>query len=401
MDTHIYIALPLLDELDNLDLIFNNLVAQTFKDFTLVVCVNQPNDWWNDDYKRKICNRNALTIEKIKNQATISTINCIIIDKSSNGNGWEDKKHGVGWARKTIMDKISSISNENDIIVSIDGDTYYKPNYLQTIINYFNSHSKIDVISIPYYHPQNSDKQANRAILRYEIYMRYYFLNLVRIKSPYTFSALGSALTFRQRALSKIGGFTPKKSGEDFYFLQKMVKYKPISNWITEKVYPAARFSDRVYFGTGPAMIKGNNGDWSSYPLYPISLFDNIHAFYNLIPKLYIKNIDTPIDSFWNNKNDRNSIFNKLRANNKDLPHFTKAVHDYFDALKTLQYLKSSYTPGNEERNLIEFLNTNFAAGINNNLLNGFSFNNSTLKHLNAIRDFLCKKEDFYRQQIS
>ena len=401
MSNKLYIAIPLLDELTNIKLIISNLASQTYTNFELVVCINQPDIWWDDESKIEVCERNIKSIELINKLASENNIDFTIIDKATKGKAWQGKNIGVGWARKTIMDHIALSASDEDIIISLDGDTYYKDNYFAVIHNHFVNNPKIDTISIPYYHPLNEDKDASRAILRYEIYMRYYFLNMVRIGSPYAFSALGSAISFRYKALKKIGGFSPKKSGEDFYFLQKMIKYKPIGNWLDEKVYPAARFSDRVFFGTGPAMIKGNAGNWESYPLYPIALFNKIKAFYELIPELYINNVETPIDAFWKDKESKNVVLEKLRKNNKDLPHFTKAVHDYFDGLRTLQFLKANYDTYNEENNLIEFLKTDFAKKIDDQYLKDFSFSKSSLDQLNAVRDFLCELEDKYRQQIS
>ncbi len=401
MQQKLYIAIPLLNELENLDSIFRNLQKQSTKNFTLLLCVNQPDNWWDDKDKVSICENNAKSIEYINAKVQQVDFPIILIDKSSKGKGWTEKKLGVGWARKTLMDYIAEIANDEDITISLDADTIFRPQYFSNIVKFFDKNKNFDLVSVPYFHPLSIDKNASRAMLRYEIYMRQYFLNLIRIKSPYAFSALGSAIAFRQKGIKKIGGFTPKKSGEDFYFLQKMIKYKPISNWVNDTVYPAARFSDRVAFGTGPAMIKGNNGDWDSYPNYPSSLFDNIKGFYDLIPQLYSQNVETPIDSFWENDEKKDAIFQKLRNNNKDLKHFTKAVHDYFDGLRTLQYLKSTYTPTNEEENLIDFLKSGFASGINEGLLQDLSFENSTLGQLDAIRDYLYKLEDIKRQQIT
>ncbi|OYT12012.1 MAG: hypothetical protein B6I18_02185, partial [Bacteroidetes bacterium 4572_112] len=335
-----------------------NLESQTYKNFKLIVCVNQPDIWWDDSSKIDICEQNIKSIDLINKLASDNNINCTIIDKTSKGKGWQGKNIGVGWARKTIMDHIALSASDEDIIVSLDADTYFKHNYFAVIHNHFANNPQIETIS-------------------------------------------GSAISFRYRALKKIGGFSPKKSGEDFYFIQKMIKYKPIGNWLEEKVYPAARFSDRVSFGTGPAMIKGNAGNWESYPLYPIALFDKIKAFFDLIPQLYTNNIDTPIDAFWKDKDSKDTVFEKLRKNNKDLQHFTKAVHDYFDGLRTLQFLKANYNTDNEEANLIEFLNTDFANKIDARLLINFSFNDSSLGQLDAVRDFMVDLEDKYRKQIS
>lgn len=399
MQNHIHIAIPLLDELENLDLLFQNLASQTLRDFSVYLCVNQPDEWWNDKIKKAICVRNQQSIEFIIAAKKTYSFPIFVINKSSIGQGWSNKKQGVGWARKTLMDEISINANPTDIIISLDADTQFSPTYFERIEGYFSKNQQIDCLSNPYYHPLNKSEQANRAILRYEIYMRYYLLNLFRINSPYAFSALGSAIAFRISAMHRIGGFTPKKSGEDFYFLQKMVKYRGIGIWNKEKVFPAARFSDRVFFGTGPAMIKGNSGDWSSYPIYPMELFDKIHEFYQLIPELFKGNINTQIDQFVGNMNFRNELWEKLRSNNKDLAHFSKAVHDYFDGLRILQFLKQNHQNDIDEVSLINFLRSDYGKGISENIIEKINFKSNTIEELNAIRDYLCSLEDQKREQ--
>jgi hypothetical protein len=399
---HIFIAIPLLDELDNIHSLLDRIKLQSFSNFSVYFCVNQPDIWWQDNLKVNICRRNIETINIIQDYSKSINNEIKIIDKCSKGNGWQGKKIGVGWARKTIIDEINTIAKDDDIIISLDGDTDFSKDYFKSITDNFQLHNEIDTISVPYYHPLNEDENANRAILRYEIYMRTYLLNLMRIRSPYSFSALGSAIAFRVKALRKIGGFTPKKSGEDFYFLQKMVKYKPISNWNEEKVKPAARFSDRVFFGTGPAMIKGNNGDWSSYPIYSMSSFDRIKHFYSLIPKLYIEDIDSPIDDFLiKNSVNKNELWQKLRTNNKDLPHFIKAVHDYFDGLRILQFLKSTNANSNDNENLITFIQKLSYPEISKPIFKNFDFENSSISQLNEIRDYLCQIENIERKHIN
>ncbi len=389
-----------MDELDNLESLLSNIQKQNISNFTVFFCINQPNNWWDDPNKLQICKRNIESINYLKNNENKYSFQVRIIDKSSKGNGWENKKIGVGWARKTLMDEISRIANPNDIIISLDADTSFDSDYFEKVNEYFNTNSHIECISLPYYHPLNDNIEANRAILHYEIYMRYYLLNLMRINSPYAFTALGSAISFRVAALKKIGGFSPKKSGEDFYFLQKMVKYKGVGIWVDTKVYPEARFSDRVFFGTGPAMIKGNSGNWESYPIYNNILFDNIKRFYKLIPRLFYENIDTPIDNFFGDKNKKEKWLDKLRKNNKDEKHFTKAVHDYFDGLRILQYLKQNNKADNDIDNLIEFLKQHTDTEILDILSNNFSFENSSISNLNQIRDYLCRLEDSKRQEI-
>ena len=259
----IYIALPAMDELLYLPQFIECVKAQTFNNYELVVCVNQPKSWWFEADHLPVCENNQKSIDWLREQKDIVLT---LIDKSSEKNGWNAKKLGVGWARKVTMDFICEKADDHDIIISLDADTTFSPDYFQSIIDNLNANSHKVAISIPYYHLLTEDKDTNKNMLRYEIYMRHYALNLWRIKNPYNFSALGSAIAVPVWVYKRVGGISPHKSGEDFYFLLKLRKFGLLQLWNKEKIYPAARYSDRVFFGTGPAMIKGASGDWSSLP---------------------------------------------------------------------------------------------------------------------------------------
>ena len=389
----IYIALPVMDEMEYLPELINNIKKQKFKSFELYVCVNQPDEWWSDSKKESICLNNIRALELLKK---VKQFPVTVIDKSSKGMGWKGKRFGVGWARKTIMDKISIKADKNDIILSMDADTSFSENYFSSISDSFKTDEKVVALSVPYYHKLTGDEIADRNILHYEIYMRYFSLNLWRIKNPYRFTALGSAIAVPVWAYKTIGGITPHKSGEDFYFLQKLRKYGKIKIWNNEKVYPAARFSDRVFFGTGPAMIKGKNGDWSSYPFYHFSLFDKIKKTFDLFSELYEKDIETPMTDFFNDQFNSENIWAPLRKNFKTRGNFVKACEDKVDGLRILQYLKTSQkdNKNSDEENLKEFL---FEFYKNKEIEkldpDEFSFTESKISHLNLTRDFLVMKE--------
>ncbi|RLD49801.1 MAG: hypothetical protein DRJ05_20480, partial [Bacteroidetes bacterium] len=310
----IYVALPTMNEMENMESFIEYYKSQDYNNVELFICVNQPDDWWGKEEKIHICENNLQTLDYLK---SIPGNTIHILDRCSKGNGWTGKKFGVGQARKVLMDEIAKNAADNDIIISIDADTDFNPNYFSSIVENFQEHPKAVALSIPYYHPLNEDPSANRQILHYEIYMRYYALNLWRIKSPYSFTAVGSAMALPVWSYKTIDGITPHKSGEDFYFLQKLRKYGVVLSWNREKVYPAARFSDRVFFGTGPAMIKGNQGDWSSYPIYPYRLFDKLGDFFNFFPKLFESEIETPLDDFISETFGHDGIWQQFRQNSK------------------------------------------------------------------------------------
>jgi glycosyltransferase involved in cell wall biosynthesis len=333
---HLYIAIPALDELDYLPQTLAAIAKQkTAFPFSVYICVNQPDEWWNNPEKIQICKNNQKLLNILNSSNSFT-----IIDKTSAGFGWKNNNFGVGWARKTLFEEIMKTADEEDVIISLDADTLFNESYLQSIGDNFVK-NKIDVLSIPYYHKLTEDESANRAILRYEIFLRNYFINMHRIGSPYTFTAIGSAIALKVKALRKIRNITPLSSGEDFYLLQKLRKMTPISNYNSELVYPAARFSTRVDFGTGPAMMKGNSGNWESYPIYHHSLFVKIKETYDIIPELFTEDKETEFISFLKTQYKTYDLWSPLRKNFKTLPQFTRAFHEKADGLRILQFLKA------------------------------------------------------------
>ncbi|MBN2238020.1 MAG: glycosyltransferase [Bacteroidales bacterium] len=343
----IFVCLPILNEAENLPALLEALNKQSIRNFELVACINQPDEWWENKLTQEQCINNKQSIEIISNYKHFTTH---VLDKSSRGKGWKGKQKGVGWARKIAMDYAANLGEPKDIIVSIDADTFYPENYLESVFKIFNSSNSPVGLANPYYHKLTNDSATNLAILRYEIYMRNYAINMLLIDNPYNFTALGSALATTVGVYIKIGGMSPKNSGEDFYFLQKLRKYGKIEQYNEVFVYPAARFSNRVNFGTGPAMIKGNNGDWSSYPIYSYDQFKQVKETYQMFPLLYSKTQETPMSIFLKKQLKRAEIWEPLRKNYKTNEQFVNACESLVDGLRILQFLKSQNTGSENEQ---------------------------------------------------
>ena len=334
----IYIALPVMNEMERLPLLIKAILEQTVQLFRLVVCVNQPDSWWNDADHLFVCEENQLTISFLQ---SLEDKRIEIIDRSSPGQGWPPKGHGIGVARKFLMDHISKIASTDDIIISMDADTVFGNEYFASVAENLRINPAASAIAIPYYHKLSYNEELDRAMLRYEIYMRAFAINMWRIRSPYSFTALGSAIAIPVWAYRASGGMTPKLSGEDFYFLQKIVKTGRLLHWNSEIVFPATRLSDRVFFGTGPALIKGISGDWSSYPVYNYRLFDQVAETCKAFGTLYTKDFVTPLDNFLLSKFGE-LPWKGLRSNFKTQSHFIRACHEKIDGLRILQFLKES-----------------------------------------------------------
>jgi hypothetical protein len=390
----VHIAVPAMNEAEYIEQTLTCIQNQHCEiEMRVYVCVNQPESYWNNEETLPICLNNQLTLSVLK-ESKIE--NLTVIDHCTKGLGWDSKKYGVGMARKVLMDFISETANPEDIVISLDSDTLFEPDYVQSVVNRFESYPKAVALSVPYFHDLTSKDAEDCAILRYEIYMRNYAIQMMRINSPFAFTALGSAMAYRISAYRAIGGMAPMKSGEDFYFLQQLKKFGAIIISNSRKVYPAARFSNRVFFGTGPAMIKGNSGDWSSYPIYHKYLFQEVDLVYKQIPVMYHEDMaaETLFYKFLQVQFKDDNFLDPLRKNVKNATQFVRAFHTKVDGLRVLQFLKSHQTDLDmNDRALIQENFPEFAP-VCNQYPDTVSLADFSVAHLSEIRDRLAQIED-------
>ncbi|MFT5885758.1 MAG: hypothetical protein ACI9IP_002220 [Arcticibacterium sp.] len=191
------------------------------------------------------------------------------------------KHAGVGLARKILGDKAADAfktKNLNGVLVYLDADCTVKGNYFQAISSFF-IHSKFEAAAIHFEHKIGN----NTAILEYELHLRYYILMQRFIGLPYGIHTVGSSMACFSDSYLKKGGMNKRKAGEDFYFLQKFIKDGVCGNVAGTTVFPSARKSERVPFGTGRAMLKYEEigFEWSTY---------NPRAF--LIIETFIERVD-------------------------------------------------------------------------------------------------------------
>ena len=397
----IYFAIPAMNERKFLPFTLDCIgKQQCTANIKVYICVNQPESWWKNE-QIGICKNNQKTIELLKNY---SHLDITLIDKSSKGKGWEDKKQGVGQARKLLIDNILTTASDSDILISMDADTIFEPDYCQTILDNFQTHKTAVGLAVPYYHHLINSESIDRAILRYEIYTRNYNLNLLRIGSPYAYTALGSAIACTTGACKAVGGFDAYTSGEDFYFLQKLCKYGHILRYNKSKVYPATRSSSRVPFGTGPAIEKGSLGNWKPYPIFDYSGFNIIEDTYKNIHNLFYEDIDNEFIIFLKTIFSTDDLWSPLRKNYKTIDSFTRAFHNKVDGLRIFQFLRhyQSIIKKNDENCLSDFLKQYYQDKYCYFFANEelFSFSSSSILQLDELRNFLMEQETIYQQNI-
>ncbi len=401
----IHVAVPVQDEVVHLPECMDALRLQDGVRSTTWLCINQPEGWQDLPDRRAVYDANQICLRHARE---ITGLDVRIIDRASEGLGWPPKRGGVGHARKELMDAICREADDMDLIVSLDADTLVPPGYLQSIATAFARHPAACGLAARYFHPLTDDDPVTRAMLGYEIYMRFYALNLWRIGSPYAFTALGSAIALPVRVYRQLGGLTPRSSSEDFYLLQKLVKHGRLLHWTDVPVAPATRKSWRVPVGTGQAIVAACEGNYADrYPLYPPELFDRVRRTTDAFPALFAGPVETPLDEFLRGKTNAVDCWQPLRENNKTQEQFVRACHERLDGLRILQYMKTEYrrAPSEDSVTLAGWLGRYAAARPPHeaealrwrSVLEDRSLAEMDTPDLDGIRRLLFRMEDDYR----
>ncbi|MDD2324034.1 MAG: hypothetical protein PHQ69_10535 [Bacteroidales bacterium] len=356
----LFMALPVLDEYDSIRHSIRLFQRLDYPLKKLYVCVNQPDNWHGDPTFAAVTARNRMTLAYL---SALHDDRVVVMDNASPGKGWTGRRQGVGMARRQLMEAITAVADPGDIIVSMDADTDYPASYFSMVSQRLSEFPSAMGLAVPYFHVLPEDVIAARAILRYEVYMRYYALQLYFRNLPYARSALGSAFAVPVRAYKRVGGITPHNGGEDFYFLQKLAKAGPVLDYCSAVVAPSARFSSRVPIGTGPALIRGAGGDWTSYPFYAEALFDEVKQTFDAFPALFRKDLTLPMTPFLKEMLKTDDLWGPLRANYPSEELFVRACYTRIDGLRIRQYLRYRYlqSPGDNLEALNTFLRTNYA----------------------------------------
>lgn len=339
--TRIAIGIPAFAERQWLPRTLDSLCRQDTLDFQVWICVNQPAEHLEDPERAETTGNNLETLAWLAAHRRRFPFPIHIMDAVHPPHAPSAKRAGVGWARRYLFEHITANLPDDGLCISLDADTRLEHRYLTRVARAFRDYPNAVALAAPYYHPVPENPARAFPLLRYEIFLRYYQLNLWRIGSPYAFLALGSALSFRAGAWRRSGGFPPRRAGEDFYFLQQLRKIGPVIRWIESPVYPSARVSRRNPFGTGPLMGGGGHSPLElRYPFYRPELFDMLGQTFGCFAELYRGRRRLPIDAFLRQRLKGYTAFDRMRRNFGRPDLFVKACHERLDGLRTLQCLR-------------------------------------------------------------
>lgn len=293
----------------------------------------------------------------------------IIVDRCS-PDALIPAKQGVGLARKIGADiALKALRVSNNLSSNLSKDTrpfihfcdadvelpasYFSPQqpHCSTVSD---ADQRIVAMLYPFKHLPQSGLELACAL--YDFKLRYYTEQLARAASPYAYQALGSIIMLDPLAYAQVRG-VPKRSGaEDFYLLNKLSKVGRIVNLQGPVLSVAGRHSERVPFGTGPAIdtISGLNNPLDEYEYYHPKSFE------------LLKHLLTVVNSWSTEDYSSANFLQKLQAvcpceiealrhvlltlklekflqhceqQNVPQDRFKNSFHNWFDAFLTLRFI--------------------------------------------------------------
>lgn len=275
----------------------------------------------------------------------------LLVDRFSPGQQIPEKQ-GVGLARKIGADLALTLIHSKHIarpwIYTSDADAHLPDDYFSALDDdtSANHRSQSAAAIYPFKH-RCDDSPVGQATRLYEQRMQQYVDGLYSAGSPYAFQTIGSAIAVSAKHYAEVRGFPKRSGGEDFYLLNKLAKTGAINKLQAPEIIIEARESDRVPFGTGPAIGK-------------LLLQQNIHQakiFYH--PQLFVALktwLETMAMSQTLSLNDlplpastlealqsigATKAIEAARKVSTSAQSYNKHLHTWFDAFKTLKFIHS------------------------------------------------------------
>lgn len=354
-------VIPAIDEFDNIKILVRSLLNNSHNYFHSTLFLFVINNLKISTRNVKDENQKTISFfrsimnndshDNLSNEIIKSKMNLAIIDASSENLELPEKDGGVGLARKIGMDLSLTLfdyeSTKKKMIFCLDADCVVEKNYLESLISEVNQ-KNISAGYVEYEHLLPNNDEAKKAIILYEIFLRYYVLGLKFANSRYAFDTIGSTMFCDYEHYIKIGGMNKKKAAEDFYFMEKLAKITQIQKINSTKIFPSARKSWRVPFGTGQRVNRYFQKTHDEYLLYDpesfvilkkwLSKFNN-HNVLSSEEYLSIANSIHPELKNFLLSQSFDIAWNKIISETQKVEQIQKQKQFWFDGFKTLKLI--------------------------------------------------------------
>ena len=355
------VVIPVLAERVHLPLTIESLSSSVPTDvlddtLVLVVVNNRPpelGDAANQIELMEQIDDNAQTLKWLEDKSASGALPLAWIDASSPGH---ELPHwgGVGLARKIgcdsalafLMGLKKPIALDDFIFFSLDADTIVSPDYLETAgRELMKSGCAGGVISFKHQKADSPESQA--AIDEYEAFLNYYVEGLRWAGSPYAFHTIGSCICFTASGYIRANGFAARRqAGEDFYFCVEIAKTGGICEINKTMVFPSARISRRVPFGTGKRMAEAVLNGREVILAYDFRVFVCLRELLTAVStytdegaQKIFADLKSPATREFLESRGFPGIWGRFQRQYKTRDALLDAFHRWFDGFVTLKYI--------------------------------------------------------------
>lgn len=254
------------------------------------------------------------------------------------------EKQGVGFARKIGMDY--AVLFKVNVIACLDADTLVQSNYASVLFDFnYDVKSKNQLFAVcNFKHQKCKNQLQQKAINSYEDFLIEHSTKLKECGTPFYPVALGPTIVTSTFAYCAVNGMNLKLAGEDFYFLQSLIKLQIAdgknfqTTMLKTTVFPSSRLSFRVLFGTGKRVsdlmeeAKKMGSETINYPSFEEFIYNELTFF--------IKNKKTENPEFEKYLSDSKFfedflLLKKNYCNSQN--RLEAAFHTWFDGLKIIR----------------------------------------------------------------
>jgi glycosyltransferase involved in cell wall biosynthesis len=332
-DLRLCVVIPSLAERENIGKVLDSLPEKTDR-FEVIVVVNH-----KQGSPPEVVENNQGTIRDLSGRA-------LVLERV-----FPPDVAGVGAARRAGMDLalrrlVAAGRPERSAIACLDADSPVDPGYVDGILSVFDSPDPPAAGVCHCRHPIPEEQKRARAMVAYELWLRYLVEGFSFCGSPYAFQTIGSCTVVSPAAYALADGMPRRQAGEDFYFLQKVAKVAGRVVDLDVTVRPSARVSDRVPFGTGRAMRRCRDEGPEYYlNVEPPRAFQDLKRFFEssregFIDPARMRQSASPLLRTFIEKHGGWAVLEDIRKNSADPDHFAFAVHTWFDSLQVVRYAR-------------------------------------------------------------
>lgn len=340
------VVIPALAERERLAGVLDSLAqgSQRWNEAEVLVLVNN-----SESASPDILSNNLQTLAEVKKYS--GPLRVFGLDRCSPGRALAARTAGVGMARRLGMDaallRLQQAGQDGRAAIAcLDADSPVGPGYIDAVLGIFDQEDAPTGGLCAYAHPLPADPRLSAAIIAYELWLRYFVAGLKLAGSLFAFPAIGSCMVVSARGYAQAKGMEPRRAGEDFHFLRKLAKlsgWRPLANLEQAKVYPEARISDRVPFGTGRAMRMCLEQGAEAY-LYvaPAETFSALQTFFGAAEEGFknLQRLRAGLRPWLADFLEAEGAWPVLERFQKTYPsarHFALAVQHWFDSLRIVR----------------------------------------------------------------